>query len=230
MRILRFFRFHARFGRDTADPAGLAACAARANDLMALSRERIADELFKLLALPDPAPTVALMVEQGIFRPVLPEIADADRLVALVAAEQAAGIPADPLRRLAALLPVDQDAAAGLAGRLRLSKRQTRRLVSAAQSGLDTPQRLAYWLGSAEAIDRILLHGTPEPGLAALQQWQKPRLPIGGGELVDRGLKAGPLVAATLQAIEREWVESGFPKDVDALVTRHVAQALRSSQ
>src|SRR3546814_4654569 len=33
LRILRFFRFHARFGEGLPDPEGLAACAARANDL-----------------------------------------------------------------------------------------------------------------------------------------------------------------------------------------------------
>ena len=49
MRILRFFRFHARFGAGEPDAAALDACTARANDLMALSRERIADELLKLL-------------------------------------------------------------------------------------------------------------------------------------------------------------------------------------
>jgi poly(A) polymerase len=54
LRILRFFRFHARFGKGPPDPASLAACAERANDLMALSRERIADELIKLLAWPIP--------------------------------------------------------------------------------------------------------------------------------------------------------------------------------
>ena len=32
-----------------------------------------ADELLKLLALSDPTPTVGLMVERGIFAPVLPE-------------------------------------------------------------------------------------------------------------------------------------------------------------
>ena len=57
LRILRFFRFHARFGAGEPDAAAVDACAARANDLMALSRERIADELLKLLGLPDPAPT-----------------------------------------------------------------------------------------------------------------------------------------------------------------------------
>src|SRR4051794_31063829 len=74
LRILRFFRFHARFGKGEPDPAALDACTARANDLIALSRERIADELLKLLGLSDPAPTVAVMTERGILRPVLPEV------------------------------------------------------------------------------------------------------------------------------------------------------------
>ena len=69
LRILRFFRFHARFGEGEPDGAALDACTARANDLMALSRERIADELLKLLGLADPSATVALMIERGIFRP-----------------------------------------------------------------------------------------------------------------------------------------------------------------
>src|SRR3954464_10563911 len=73
LRILRFFRFHARFGAGQPDPAALDACAARADDLMALSRERIADELTKLLALPDPAGAVRLMIERDILKPVLPE-------------------------------------------------------------------------------------------------------------------------------------------------------------
>ena len=106
LRILRFFRFHARFARGAPDAAGLTACAARANDLMALSRERIADELLKLLAIPDPGGTVRLMIEHGVLRPVLPEIASTERLAALIAAESAAGISGDPIRRLAAL-PLD---------------------------------------------------------------------------------------------------------------------------
>jgi poly(A) polymerase len=230
LRILRFFRFHARFGIGAPDAAGLEACAARANDLMALSRERIADEILKLLALPDPAPTVALMIAQGIFAPVLPEIQSAERLDALVAAEKAAGIGPEPIRRLAALLPANPEIAAAVAARLRLSKRLAKRLISAAETEVESPERLAYWVGPAEAVDRILLRGTPGPGLKALADWQRPHLPVSGGALVARGLAEGPIVAATLQAIEREWVESGFPRDIEEAVARHVAQALRSSQ
>src|SRR3546814_497826 len=94
LRILRFFRFHARFGEGLPDADGLAACAARANDLMALSRERIRDEMLKLLAAPDPTATVGLMLDHQILKPVLPEITP-DRLFApkaLVAAEANAAL------------------------------------------------------------------------------------------------------------------------------------------
>jgi poly(A) polymerase len=92
LRILRYFRFHARFGAGKPDAAALDACTRRANDLMALSRERIADELLKLLAISDPSATVQIMVEHGILKPVVPEIS-AERLKdlrSLIAAEETA--------------------------------------------------------------------------------------------------------------------------------------------
>jgi poly(A) polymerase len=233
LRILRFFRFHARFGAGEPDEAGLEACAARANDLMALSRERIADELLKLLALPDPTATVRLMIARGIFRPVLPEIESADRLGRLVTAERAAGIGANAIRRLAALLPADPPVALGVAARLRLSRKLSARLAAGAGTALDAPEPLAYRLGAAEAIDRILLHGAPGPDLKALESWQRPRLPISGGDLIAMGLEAGPVVAKTIQAIEDEWMRAGFPRDrqaARAMARRHVDQVLRSSQ
>jgi len=238
LRILRFFRFHARFGRGEPDAAGLAACAARANDLMALSRERIADELLKLLALPHPAATVALMIEQGILRPVLPEIKDAAPLAALEAREREAGVAADPIRRLAALLPADPALAAAIGSRLRLSKKATKRLALAAErSGPDQPpdqppEQLAYWLGAESAVDRILI-GAGDPGAAKrLAGWVRPPLRLSGGDLIARGLPPGPIVARTLAAVERQWVAEGCPgpERLNAIADAAVAQALRSSQ
>ena len=233
LRILRFFRFQARFGRGPADADALAACTARANDLMALSRERIADELLKLLALPSPAGAVRLMLERNILRPVLPEIADAAPLERLIAREAEAGVAGDPVRRLAALLPADRETAAAVAARLRLSNKAAKRLASAAARGDDDddgPERLAYRLGRDEAVDRILL-GTGDPNDAArLATWQRPRLTVGGGDLIKLGLTAGPIVAATLQALQRAWAEQGFPADAkaqQALARALVAEALR---
>jgi poly(A) polymerase len=216
LRILRFFRFHARFGAAEADPAALAACTARANDLMALSRESIADEFLKILALPAPSSVVGLMIRHGILAPVLPEIASAEPLAELESRERVASVAPDPVRRLAALLPPEPDVAADVAARLRLSNRARRRLVQAAErgEGAEDVRALAYRLGVDGAVDRLLLAGEvadPAAALTSIGDWQRPNLPIGGGDLIALGLKPGPVVAATLQAIERAWVSEGFP-------------------
>jgi poly(A) polymerase len=215
LRILRFFRFHARFGAGKLDNAALDACTARANDLMALSRERIADELLKLLGMPDPAPTVEIMLERSILKAVLPEI-EPERLrdlEAVINAEREAKIGLDPVRRLASLLPRDPQLAERIATRLRLSNKARKRLACAVEADLgSSPQSLAYWLGGECAADRLLLASKPKDAVS-IARWHRPRLPISGGDLIARGLKAGPVVAATLQSIEREWVEAGFPGD-----------------
>ena len=235
LRILRFFRFHARFGRGPPDAEGLAACAARANDLMALSRERIADELLKILGLDDPAPTIALMLENRILAPVLPEVDDPGLLQRLPARERAAGVSPDSLRRFGALLPADPETAAAIGARLRLSNAARQRLVCIASRGETLPAdpaALAYRVGLPCAIDRLLLDDADPADVRRLDRWQKPKLPIGGGALIARGLKAGPVVAGTIQAIERRWIEAGFPvgPDFDAIVDQCLAQALRESQ
>jgi len=234
LRILRLFRFHERFGRGAPDPASFAACVARANDLMALSRERVADELLKLLGGRDPGATVRLMAEHGLFRPIIPEIdgQGVTRLERLIARERAAGAPADPLRRLGALLPVDAAGATAIAQRLKLSKAATKRLAAAASATDDAPRALAYRFGVEVATDLLLRGKRPIEtlDLTMLQGWERPRLPIGGGDLIARGLPAGPVVAATLQAIERRWIAEAFPAGdrFDALVADAMAQALRA--
>ena len=226
LRILRFFRFHARFGKGEPDAAALNACTARANDLMALSRERIADETIKTLALPDPVATVALMVKRGIFVPVLPEITGASRLAFLVADEAAAKIAPDPIRRLAALLPADPAIADKVAARLKLSKKARKRLAAAADPDLaGNPRALAYWTGAETAIDRLLLARRPADA-AAIADWPVPRLPISGGKLIKLGLTEGPAVATALKAIDRRWVAAGFPDgaEFDTLVAEEVVR------
>lgn len=212
LRILRFFRFHARFGSGGPDAASLSACQTRANDLMALSRERIAMELLALLALPNPAPTLALMIESGIFVPVLPEIADAAPVTHLVTREAEAGIVPDALRRLFALIAPDPVLAEDIANRLKLSNAQRKRMIAVAARAAEdasAPRALAYWQGVEVAIDRLLLgNGDPRP----LMDWTPPRFPINGGAIVARGVQAGPEVARILQSAERQWVAEGFPE------------------
>jgi poly(A) polymerase len=211
LRILRFFRFHARYGRGAPDAAALAACTTRTNDLMALSRERIADELVKILTLPDPAGVIALMIAQGIFKPVLPEIDDAALLARLIAREHEAGVVADPIRRLAALIAAEVALAEDVAARLKFSNARRKRIAcAAARTSEDSfdPKALAYWIGHEGAVDRLLLG---EGNARVLADWSPPTFPLSGGAIVARGIKAGPDVARILKAVERQWVNEGFP-------------------
>lgn len=228
LRILRFFRFHARFG-DAIDGEGLEACVSRANDLMALSRERIAAELLKLLVAKTAVPVAQLMVARGVLAAVLPEIdaGGAERLRALAEREAASGVAPDAIRRLAALIPAD--AAEAIGARLKLSNAQRKRLAAAnAGPGREGPRALAYRAGPESAIDRLLLAGAdPAPIIG----WTPPRLPLTGGALVARGLDKGPAVAAALRAVETRWIAEGFPDAarVGAIADETAAQMLTGS-
>lgn len=213
LRILRYFRFQARFGSLPADPEAEAACSALAAGLKGLSRERIASELLMLLALPDPAPTVVRMAELGVLAVILPE-ADPAALGQLIAAETAHGIAPEPLRRLAAMLPADPPLAELIAARLRLSIAQRKHLAlvaarPAAGNGPEEAARpLAYKVGREAALDRLLVAGGD---IAPLADWDIPQFPLKGGMIVARGVSAGPEVARILRAVEASWVREGFP-------------------
>jgi poly(A) polymerase len=212
LRILRYYRFQARFG-SRLDEEAEQACADLAATLKGLSRERVADELLRLLALPDPGATVARMFERGVLGVILPETCRAHvaALRALIAREEEQAIAPDPVRRLAALLPPSPDVAETVAARLRLSKAQRARLVSAAERREEDaadPQALAYRLSVPFALDRLLLLAQDARAVAG---WEPPVFPLKGGAIVARGIAAGPQVARTLQEVERRWVEEGFP-------------------
>ena len=207
LRILRYFRFQARFGSQPADSASEQACAQLAATLKGLSRERVGMELMNLLALPDPASTIARMAELGVLAVVLPE-AVPEALAALVEQERRQHVAPDSIRRLAALLPTDAELAGQVAARFRLSTAQKKRLMSAAGRSSNPPRALAYRLGLDQALDRLLLTGGD---IAALSGWTIPVFPLKGGEIVARGVKAGPQVARLMREIEAQWIAEGFP-------------------
>ena len=212
LRILRYFRFQARFGADL-DADAEQACSELASTLKGLSRERVGGELMALLALPDPQPTVARMRKLGVLQVVLPEAGPqhVELLGKLIAAEQAQQVAPDPVRRMAALLPPHNDVADDVAARLRLSRAQRAHLVANTEhqtSDTYSQRPLAYREGVPVAIDRVLLEGGD---VTPLKDWEPPQLPLKGGEIVERGISAGPQVAKTLRAVENAWIEEGFP-------------------
>ena len=222
LRILRYYRFQARFGAELDDEAE-DACIDLAATLKGLSRERVADELLRLLALPNPSQTIERMFDHEVLPVILPETCKpyVRALKALITRECDQSFKGDPIRRLASLLPPSPDVAEGVAARLRLSKAQRAQLISASErlaSDAENPRALAYSLTVPFAVDRLLLLGKDAQSLA---HWEPPTFPLKGGAIVERGVAAGPEVARVLQTVEHHWVEEGFPNAlrVDEILT-----------
>lgn len=211
LRILRYYRFQARFG-GAIDATAEAACARLAPTLKGLSRERVAMELLALLGLPDPAATLARMDTAGVLAMVLPETGEAQMaaLHALLASEQTDGAAPAALRRLAALLPPDPRLAVQVAARLRLSTAQRKRLSRLAERSpaAADPFELAYREGTPMAQDLLLLAGR---GSGMIADWDVPDFPLKGGEIVACGVAAGPEIARILRSVETHWIAEGFP-------------------
>lgn len=231
LRILRFFRFLAWFGRGAPDAAALDACVALAGMIPTLSRERIGRETIKLLAAPNPAPAWRLMLKAGVVGPVAPRATRVDRLDHLIAREASCGVQAaDPLIRLAALLPVDERAAFESANDLKLSNRQAARLATLATLppllGGATDRRAlrhALYDHGAEAVAAALMLLSADDAafdLAAAQAtvaaWEEPVFPLRGEDMVTLGLRPGPKVGAILKDVERWWRDADYAPDAAA--------------
>jgi poly(A) polymerase len=232
LRILRFFRFHAWYGRGVMDKAALEACAALAEGVTSLSAERVSKELLKLLAAPDPGMAVAKMDETGVLSRVLGLDGDVTLFNAMVAVSR------DPVLRLSALLPADPAVVEARARALRLSNAERLRLVDAAQGGVNLSMlpheaRVALYHDGKQAftdgVQRAWAAGGDEvaaKGLMALaSDWSKPVMPVGGRDLSNLGVRPGPLTGQILKAFETEWISADFPADghqerLTALVAR----------
>src|SRR5215467_1408951 len=160
LRLLRYYRFEARFGTGEGDPAARAACRAAAHLLPKLSAERVAQELVRLLETPDPILALRMMQQDGVLAVILPEARGLDRLRHMIAIEP----ERDSLRRLAALIETDAAGAEALAERLRFSNAWRDRLKGLAspwpvepQGAAHAQRRALYRLGAERYRDIVLL-------------------------------------------------------------------------
>ncbi|MEM7226813.1 MAG: CCA tRNA nucleotidyltransferase [Pseudomonadota bacterium] len=227
LRLLRFFRFHATYGKGTPDPEGLAAARDLAPKLTRLSGERIRAELLRLLGAEDPVPVLEVMDESRIWSAVLPDLTPPAVLKTLIAQ----GHGADEILRLAALLP-DGEAGERVAERLRLSRRERERLVAALTG--DVPlapkalRRALYHHGRETVGDRLALAhargacdaGQAETAWGEIERWQPISFPLKGRDALAIGLVPGAELGRLLGELEAWWIDEDFQPDREACLAR----------
>ena len=248
LRLLRYFRFYAHYGRPPPDAAALAACRAWADKVQTLSGERVRVEIFRTLMATDPADVFDLMQASEVLSHVLPEANGVGRLKMLSWIDSRAvrigSVVPDPVRRLAALLATDIAGAERVAERLGLSNRQRDRLraifaagqpVNPDQPAMATTRALQH-LGAEAVRDLALLSWAEElEGMTRLPRgrnaqwagfldsidaWQPIVFPLRGRDAIALGIPPGPRLGALLRQVEEWWEEGDYRADHAACVAR----------
>jgi poly(A) polymerase len=236
LRILRFFRFHAYYGKGPMDVEGLHAAVRLREGLAQLSAERVAGEMRRILVAPGAVGAVVALFDYGLLTNVLGGVPRLVRFERLVAIEKANGLLPNAALRLAALAVFVEEDVARLADRLRLSNAEQAALalgalgVDAALPAEEAARALLYRIGSDAYRSRLLLAWADTDArsedeawrnaLALPERWQAPVFPIGGNDVMALGELKGPDIGDLLKRLEQDWIGSGFALDRDQLLAK----------
>ncbi|HWV96824.1 MAG TPA: CCA tRNA nucleotidyltransferase [Xanthobacteraceae bacterium] len=234
LRILRFFRFSAAYGRGELDRDGYLACIRGRAGLAQLSAERIGMEMRKLLVAENVLPAVVAMRDGGLLLRIFVGVAYPATLAAMIEIERMRGLAPDAMVRLGALAVAVTEDARRLGAKLRLSNGEIKTLDSMGHrwwrlAGMDeaTAQRRLYRLGAARFRDRVMLawaragQGADVAYWSHLltlpDRWPIPVFPLKAADFIARGFAEGPALGHLLSLAEDAWLAAGFPNDPAAL-------------
>ncbi|WP_288901217.1 CCA tRNA nucleotidyltransferase [uncultured Sneathiella sp.] len=234
LRVLRYFRFYARFGDNNPDEHAVRACTKAARQLGQLSVERVQKELFLLLDSENPGPALELMDDTGVLAAIIDGPADKGRLKSLLSLD----VPSDGLLRFAALLGGDKERALHLATKLRFSNKQKDRLAVmcagdvVADMPASTRKEVLYKIGKAGFLEQTLLLWAslgPNHKLDAYLEeascWTAPEFPVTGQDLLSRGIGEGEKLGRMLKEMESRWIASGFRRTKAELLSDFLPDA-----
>ena len=247
LRILRFFRFHAQYGKGDLDDAGLAASIRARNGLRALSAERIGREMRLLVTAGGAVATLTTMQETGILPVVLGGVG---YVVALQRLEVFEGVYdvalSEPLRLAALGCRIEEDVLR-IVERMRLPNAERDRMLAAVQAAGTlrhrpdgrTARRLLYRLGREAYGDGVAL-GFAWSGDSAgdrvwrdlqdlPQRWQAPSFPLSGRDIVGQSKLQGRAIGALLEQLESWWINGDFAAD-EATLRHRLQQMIVTTQ
>lgn len=213
LRVLRFFRFYALYGTGAPDRAALDSCAAAADKIGSLSRERVTQEFLKILMTDRCAAILKLMFEWNILKKLTDSKYDSSVLERLARLQALHEMP-DVITRLCVLT----DDLARLERFLILSNAQKKEflllinMLNEITNASDKQIKiLIYRHGAVMAGQALLLHAARlgrDVDMTLIKNWTPPVFPITGDDIIAAGIPAGPAVGAALQKLEQWWLEN----------------------
>ncbi|MEH6476864.1 MAG: CCA tRNA nucleotidyltransferase [Sneathiella sp.] len=229
LRVLRYFRFFARFGEGLPDDKAVKACTKAASHLGQLSKERITQEFMRLLETERSPEVLLLMAKTDVLGSILPGEISPDRYKNLMVLS----VGSDVTQRLSVLFQGNKDWAKNISSYLRLSGRTEKRLQ--AMCAEDLPLTLSleeqraslYQLGVETFTDRLLLAWSKGAKdeiclqyLDLAKSWEIPTFPVSGRDLINKGHHPGKMLGELLAKLDAIWIESDFQMTKSDLLAR----------
>lgn len=216
LRILRFFRFHAYYGQGEMDIEALRACQKASEHMSSLSRERITQEFLKILESEKVEDILSVMFDHKVLSELQDKKYDPQILINLVSLQQKYA-ENNVITRLFVL--------AGCQAKLfdeylRLSHAQQNFLIkldmimtSVIYDDKKSLKRAIYYHGNDLLVQGYLLaialnkvEGNDQV-LAMIKEWQAPKFPLSGQDLMEEGYQTGPELGMELKRREEEWLD-----------------------
>jgi poly(A) polymerase len=215
LRILRFFRFHAIYGKGAPDARGLKACRAAAGKIKTLSRERITQEFLKILSVKDPSKILAIMFRNNVLK----EFAFKNNQLSHLSYSPSlstrllmmAGLKLSNVQKMEKLLLLPKA--------LKKEIESINEVLKIKNLGTEQGIKLALYKQGLESTEQAILisaaNGKLKPtqkskALKIIRTWKIPKFPVTGTDLKKSGMKEGPEIGRKLKKMEAKWISRGF--------------------
>lgn len=213
LRILRFFRFHAWYGEGEMDKAALNACTALAPEMSQLSKERITQEVLKLLKAKSPVETLSIINKNNILPALFHSKYNEKALMRYYGYGRT-----DEAAALLILSGLDENHMAKLESIMVLSnviKKRYAKLAACLRDYTNDDEgivkRIVYYEGNDIALQYLQIRGSESAAaFDRAQNWQAPVFPVTGEQLIAEGYAQGPALGQKLKELEEQWIENGF--------------------
>ena len=237
LRILRFFRFHAYYGKGPMDAEGLHAAVRLRGGLEQLSAERVAGEMRRILVAPGALARVEALFDYGLLTNVLGGVPRLVRFERLIAIETANGLGAERcaqargacrLRRGGCSAARRRACGSPMPSRSACARRDS---ASTRRSGRGSGQGCFSIASVLTPTARACLLAWADAGACPDdEEWRKRlRFPTDGRHRSFRSAATiswrsassrAPTSARLLKRLEQDWIASDFALDRDQLLAK----------
>ncbi|MGL9717329.1 MAG: CCA tRNA nucleotidyltransferase [Wolbachia sp.] len=225
LRILRVFRFHAKICVGDLSDEILDVCKQHSHMIQNLSGERIRDEMLKLLACDNPAPTLRSMQKSDVLQKIIPKEVRCKILSSPLL------FGADALVKLALLLRTTENDGLGeyVSKFLRLSNKQKKKLLFLLSNNIKTElsekeqKKYISLFGKELYCDLVRVCGVEsetniDKYIAFAKAFDIPEFPLSGNDLINIGHQPGKSLGRNLALLRQYWEDSSYTLTKEELI------------